>query len=151
MYFVLPLPFSLHLNYMKYVLFSRSGHGLYYVLSWPWDKGRLGKPWHCGGVWQQFQSLDIYLIPKQRKMSYHPRYLNHCMPQTKARKYSTMTLCVNSAKREILPKLLQFCIQIRRIPVTPFQSDFCTWKQSAYVVSWTNFLIYDRRGYLPKS
>lgn len=53
----------------------------------------------------------IYLPPKQRKMSYHPRYLNHCMPQTKARKYSTMTLCVNSAKREILPKLLQFCIQ----------------------------------------
>lgn len=93
----------------------------------------------------------IYLPPKQRKMSYHPRYLNHCMPQTEARKYSTMTLCVNSAKREILPKLLQFCIQIRRIPVTPFQSNFCTWKQSAYVVNWTNFLIYDRSGYLPKS
>lgn len=93
----------------------------------------------------------IYLPPKQRKMSYHPRYLNHCMPQTKARKYSTMTLCVNSAKREILPKLLQFCIQMQQIPVTPFQYDFCTWKQSAYVVNWTNFLIYDRRGYLPKS
>lgn len=93
----------------------------------------------------------IYLPPKQRKMSYHPRYLNHCMPQTKARKYSTMTLCVNSAKREILPKLLQFCIQMQQIPVTPFQYDFCTWKQSAYVVNWTNVLIYDRRGYLPKS
>lgn len=84
-------------------------------------------------------------------MSYHPRYLNHCMPQTKARKYSTMTLCVNSAKREILPKLLLFCIQMRHIPITPFQSDFCIWKQSAYVVIWTNVLIYDRRGYLPKS
>lgn len=116
MYFVLPLSFSYTYIIWNMCFFKDQVRVSTISFRGRGTRGGWGNP----GTVEEYDNNSrfyIYLPPKQRKMSYHPRYLNHCMPQTKARKYSTMTLCVNSAKREILPKLLQFCIQIRRIPV----------------------------------